>query len=60
LLLLLLLLLLSSVICNAQELLDTPNLHSPAQMPAYQSYTKERAAYTQRIRKQAAQYPPLD
>lgn len=49
-----------TVIQCLQELLDTPNCDSPAHTPAYHSYTKQRAAYTQLIRKQAARYPPSD
>ncbi|KAF6265126.1 E2 ubiquitin-conjugating-like enzyme [Scenedesmus sp. NREL 46B-D3] len=50
----------SQILVGIQELLDTPNCGSPAQMPAHHSYTKQRAAYTQLIRKQAARYPPSD
>ncbi|WIA17787.1 hypothetical protein OEZ85_009300 [Tetradesmus obliquus] len=51
---------LAQILVGIQELLDTPNIQSPAQMPAYQCYRTKRAEYTQLVRKQAAQYPPLD
>jgi ubiquitin-conjugating enzyme E2 I len=41
-----------------QDLLDNPNSQSPAQQEANHLFTKNKAAYKQRVRQQALQNPP--
>lgn len=40
-----------------QELLDSPNLDSPAQAEAYQTYKRDRRLYERKVKEQAKQYP---
>eukprot|EP01116_Phalansterium_solitarium_P009620 TRINITY_DN23863_c0_g1_i1.p2 TRINITY_DN23863_c0_g1~~TRINITY_DN23863_c0_g1_i1.p2 ORF type:complete len:159 (-),score=20.85 TRINITY_DN23863_c0_g1_i1:165-641(-) len=46
------------VLLGIQELLNTPNIASAAQEPAFYSYTENRADYEKRVRAQAKKYPP--
>lgn len=41
-----------------QELLDTPNPHSPAQSDAFVMYQQRREEYKKRVKQEAAKYPP--
>ena len=45
-------------VLGIQELLNTPNLASPAQAPAYHMLLKDRVAYEKKVRLQARQYAP--
>ncbi|CAN6667405.1 SUMO-conjugating enzyme Ubc9p [Trichomonascus vanleenenianus] len=47
---------LKQVVLGVQELLDNPNLDSPAQADAFQTYKRDRAAYDRRVKEQARQY----
>lgn len=43
------------ILVGLQELLDTPNLNSPANQPANLLYKSDRKAYEEKIREQAKQ-----
>ena len=43
---------------HAQELLDTPNAHSPAQSDAYVAFTQRLAEYRKKVQQQALKYTP--
>jgi len=47
---------LKQILLGIQELLDTPNEHSPAQKEAFTLYISNKEAYFRQIRQQAAQY----
>jgi ubiquitin-conjugating enzyme E2 I len=44
------------LVLGIQELLDNPNLDSPAQSDAYQAYKRDRALYDRKVRDQAKRY----
>jgi len=44
------------ILLGLQDLLSNPNAASPAQTPAYNSFTREPREYEERVRKQAALY----
>lgn len=44
------------LVLGIQDLLDNPNLKSPAQADAYHMFQKDRAAYQRRVKEQAKQY----
>ena len=48
------------ILLGIQDLLDEPNEKSPAQHDAYQLYCTDKAAYTARVKKEAAARRPLD
>ncbi|KAI9892252.1 MAG: E2 SUMO-conjugating protein ubc9 [Vezdaea aestivalis] len=47
------------ILLGIQELLDNPNLDSPAQADAYNMYKKDRAAYDRRIKQLVKDNPAL-
>lgn len=44
------------ILLGIQELLDTPNLDSPAQADAFHTYKKNRTLYESKVREQAKKY----
>ncbi|KAI8866385.1 SUMO conjugating enzyme Hus5 [Ramicandelaber brevisporus] len=44
------------ILLGIQELLDTPNMLSPAQEPAYYLLRKDKAAYELKVKEQAKQF----
>ncbi|GAA5855417.1 hypothetical protein JCM8547_007818 [Rhodosporidiobolus lusitaniae] len=46
------------ILLGIQELLDAPNAEDPAQLEAYQSFKKDRAAYDKKVKQQAKEYIP--
>ncbi|KAH7650426.1 ubiquitin conjugating enzyme [Cryptosporidium bovis] len=48
------------ILLGIQDLLDNPNIKSPAQAESYQLYTNNRAEYNRRIKQQALQNRPSD
>lgn len=46
------------VVVVVQDLLDTPNLGSPAQWDAYLYLRDKPQEYRKRVREQAKKYPP--
>lgn len=51
---------LKEIMLGIQDLLDTPNLNSPAQQDAYDMLRKDKPGYVNRVKKQARQYAPKD
>jgi ubiquitin-conjugating enzyme E2 I len=49
-----------AIMLGIQELLDTPNVRSPAQAEANQLYQHQRSHYDKRVKQQAKQYTPVD
>ncbi|OII74155.1 ubiquitin conjugating enzyme [Cryptosporidium ubiquitum] len=48
------------ILLGIQDLLDNPNIKSPAQAESYQLYSNNRAEYNRRIKQQALQNRPSD
>ncbi|KAI9159241.1 SUMO conjugating enzyme Hus5 [Blastocladiella emersonii ATCC 22665] len=48
------------VVRGVQELLDEPNVNSPAQLDAFTTYVKDRPAYERQVRAQAKEHTPAD
>lgn len=48
------------ILLGIQDLLDNPNIKSPAQAESYQLYTNNRNEYNRRIKQQAIQNRPSD
>jgi ubiquitin-conjugating enzyme E2 I len=44
------------LVLGIQELLDTPNLNSPAQSDPYYSFKKDRPLYDRKVKEQAKKY----
>eukprot|EP00899_Mesostigma_viride_P014044 jgi/Mesvir1/22640/Mv14075-RA.1 len=47
------------ILVGIQELLGTPNNHSPAQEPAYHMLRQDPAAYNRRVKEEAKKYPDM-
>ncbi|KAI5957085.1 hus5 [Candida jiufengensis] len=47
---------LKQIVLGVQELLDTPNPDSPAQEPAWKTFSKDKSAYEKKIKEQAKKY----
>ncbi|EGG13793.1 hypothetical protein DFA_11554 [Cavenderia fasciculata] len=45
---------------GVQDLLDNPNPNSPANSSAYDSFKKNKAAYTEKVKQQAKKFPPQE
>ncbi|GAA5969905.1 hypothetical protein JCM11641_008080 [Rhodosporidiobolus odoratus] len=46
------------ILLGVQELLDAPNADDPAQLEAYQSFKKDKAAYDKKVASQQRDYAP--
>ena len=47
------------VLIGIQELLDDPNVKSPAQRDAYELFVKDKPAYRKKIKEQAVKNPQV-
>lgn len=48
------------ILLGIQDLLDDPNLDSPAQQDAYVMLKREKAAYVRRVKQQAREFAPKE
>ncbi|KAG0657649.1 E2 SUMO-conjugating protein ubc9 [Rhodotorula mucilaginosa] len=46
------------ILLGIQDLLDAPNADDPAQLEAYTTFKKDKAAYEKRVKQQAKEYIP--